>query len=334
MSWPEGMRAGLLDRRGLLAGAGAALLPRAVAAQAPGSPGWPDRTVRLAVAFAPAGPADLVARIVGDRLSQVWGQAAVIENRAGAGGNIGAQLVARARPDGLTALVTTSAFAVNPSLSRNAGYRPEELVAAALMASTPNLLAVRPDSPARDIAGLIEMARRQPLNFGTAGVGTTPHLSAERLFRLLAKVDAQHIPFTGAGPALTAVLGGQLELASVALPAAMEMVRGGGIRALAVTGARRSAALPEVPTLEEQGFPGVDDVTWTAMFFPAATPGAIVTKANADVELALADPATRRRLEAVGFDAMGGSVDAAAAYVATETRRWGEVVRAVGITLD
>ena len=322
---------GGLRRRHLLAGAGAALLPMAGRAQAPT---WPDRPVRLAVAFAPAGPADLVARIVGDRLSQIWGQAAVIENRAGAGGNIGAQLVARARPDGSTALVTTSAFAVNPSLTRNAGYRPEELVPAALMASTPNILAVRADYPAGDIAGLIAQARRQPINFGTAGVGTTPHLSAERLFRLLARVDAQHVPFTGAGPALTAVLGGQLELASVALPAAMEMVRQGGLRGLAVTGARRSAALPEVPTLEERGFPGFDDVTWTAMFFPAATPGPILAKANADVELALADPETRRRLEAVGFDPMGGGLEAASAYVANETRRWAEVVRAIGVTLD
>ncbi|TPG53809.1 tripartite tricarboxylate transporter substrate binding protein [Roseomonas nepalensis] len=319
-------------RRVLLAAAGAGLVPAAARAQAPAA--WPDRPVRLAVAFAPAGPADLVARIVGDRLSQIWGQAAVIENRAGAGGNIGAQLVARARPDGATALVTTSAFAVNPSLTRNAGYRPEELAPAALMASTPNILVVRADSPAADVAALVALARRQPVNFGTAGVGTTPHLSAERLFRLLARVDAQHVPFTGAGPALTAVLGGQLELASVALPAAMEMVRQGGVRGLAVTGARRSAALPEVPTLEERGFPGFDDVTWTAMFFPAATPGAILAKANADVDLALADPETRRRLEAVGFDPMGGSLEAAAAYVANETRRWAEVVRAIGVTLD
>ncbi|MFC0388919.1 Bug family tripartite tricarboxylate transporter substrate binding protein [Muricoccus vinaceus] len=317
-------------RRAILGAAGAAMLPGLARAQQP----WPDRPVRLVVSFAPAGPADIVARIVGERLSQIWGQAAVIENRAGAGGNVGAQLVARARPDGTVALVTTSAFAVNPSLTRNAGYRPEELAPAALLASTPNLLAVRPDSPAKDIAGLIEMARRQPLNFGTAGVGTTPHLSAERLFRLLARVDAQHIPFTGAGPALTAVLGGQIELASVALPAAMEMVRQGAVRGLAVTGARRSAALPDVPTLTEQGFPGVDDVTWTAMFFPAATPPAILAKANADATLALEDPATRRRLESVGFDAMGGNLEAAAAYVAEETRRWAEVVRAVGVTLD
>ena len=323
---------GVLGRRGLIGGAGA-LLP--VVARAQSTAGaWPDRPVRMAVAFAPAGPADLVGRIVGDRLGQIWGQAAVIENRAGAGGNIGAQLVARARPDGYTALVTTSAFAVNPSLSRSAGYRPEELVPAALLASTPNLLAVRPDFPARSIGELIDYARRKPLNFGTAGVGTTPHLSAERLFRLLAKVDAQHVPFTGAGPALTAVLGGQLELASVALPAAMEMVRQGSVRGLAVTGARRSAALPDVPTLEEQGFTGVDDVTWTAMFFPAATPAAIVAKANADAGQALVDPGTRSRLEAVGFDAMGGSLEAASTYVANEIRRWGEVVRAVGITTD
>jgi len=324
------MRRAELSRRAAVAAAAALLAPRARAQEA----AWPDRPVRLAVAFAPGGPADIVARIVGDRLSQQWGQAAVIENRAGGGGNVGAQLVARARPDGTMALVTTSAFAVNPSLSRSTGYRPEELTPAALLASTPNLLAVRPDFPAGDLRALVAYARTRPLNFGTAGVGTTPHLSAERLFRTLARVEAQHIPFTGAGPALTAVIGGQLEMASVALPAAMEMVRQGTVRGLAVTGARRSAALPDVPTLEEAGFPGVDDVTWTAMFFPATTPAGIVAKANADCAAALADPATRRRLEAVGFDPMGGGLADAARYVAEEVRRWGELVRAIGVTAD
>ncbi|MCR0981617.1 tripartite tricarboxylate transporter substrate binding protein [Roseomonas populi] len=324
------------SRRALLAGLAAApvLGGRAFAQGSSGQGAWPDRPVRLVVSFAPGGPADIVARIVGERLSQQWGQAAVIENRAGAGGNVGAQLVARARPDGTTALVTTSAFAVNPSLSRSSGYRPEELAPAALLASTPNLLAVRPDFPARNIAELVEYARQKPLNFGTAGVGTTPHLSAERLFRTLAKVDAQHIPFTGAGPALTAVLGGQLEMASVALAAGMEMVRQGTARGLAVTGAQRSAALPDVPTLAEQGFPGVDDVTWTALFFPAGTAPAIVAKANADCAAAVADPATRRRLEAVGFDAMHGSPEEAARYVAEEVRRWGDLVRLIGVTVD
>jgi tripartite-type tricarboxylate transporter receptor subunit TctC len=317
-----------ITRRATLA---ATLLPAMARAQ---GTTWPERPVRLLVAFAPGGPADIVARIVGERLGALWGQAAVIENRGGAGGNIAAQAVARARPDGTTALVTTSAFAVNPSLFRSTGYRPEELAPAALLAATPNLLAVKPDFPARTVPELIEYARRKPLNFGTAGVGTTPHLSAERLFRQLARVEAQHIPFTGAGPALTAVIGGQLELASVALPAAMEMVRQGTLRGLAVTGARRSPALPEVPTLAEQGFTGVDDVTWTALFLPAETPPATLAKANADCNRALEDSEVRRRLEAVGFQAMGGTREEAARYVSAEVARWGELVRAIGVTQE
>jgi tripartite-type tricarboxylate transporter receptor subunit TctC len=320
-----------ITRRGALAVAG--LIMPAGMARAQGT-NWPDRPVRLVVAFAPGGPADIVARIVGDRLGSLWGQAAVIENRGGAGGNVAAQLVAHMRPDGATALVTTSAFAVNPSLSRSAGYRPEELAPVALLAATPNLLAVKPDFPAKTVPELIAYARSKPLNFGTAGVGTTPHLSAERLFRQLARVEAQHIPFTGAGPALTAVIGGQLEMASVALPAAMEMVRQGTVRGLAVTGAQRSPALPQVPTLSEQGFPGVDDVTWVALFLPAETPPAVLAKANADANRALQDPEVRRRLEAIGFQAMGGTREEAARYVAAEVGRWGELVRAIGLTID
>jgi len=321
-----------VTRRGLLAAAAAAPLARFRAAGA--APAWPDRPVRLIVGFAPGGPADIVARILAEPLSEAWGQPAVIENRGGAGGNLAAQLVARARPDGMTALVTTSAFAVNPSLSRSAGYRPEEFTPAAVVAATPNLLAVRPDFEAGTLAELIAYGRRRPINFGTAGVGTTPHLSAARLLQLQAGIDAQHVPFTGAGPALTAVLGGQIELASVALPAAVEMVRQGALRGLVVTSAQRSPSLPEVPTAAEAGFPEVDDTTWVALFFPAGTPAAVLEKANADTRQALVGEAARRRLAATGFDAVGLDLDASAGFVRHETERWGAVIHRLGVTLE
>jgi tripartite-type tricarboxylate transporter receptor subunit TctC len=319
-------------RRGLLAAAAAAPLARFWAAGA--APAWPDRPVRLIVGFAPGGPADIVARILAEPLSEAWGQPAVVENRGGAGGNLAAQQVARAKPDGATALVTTSAFAVNPSLSRSAGYKPEEFVPAAVIAATPNLLAVRPDFEAKTLPELIAYGRRKPINFGTAGVGTTPHLSAARLLQLQAGIDAQHVPFTGAGPALTAVLGGQIELASVALPAAVEMVRQGALRGLVVTSAQRSPSLPEVPTAAEAGFPDVDDTTWVALLFPAGMPAAVLGKANADTRHALASEVVRRRLAATGFDPVGLDLNASAEFVRRETERWGAVIRRLGVTLE
>jgi tripartite-type tricarboxylate transporter receptor subunit TctC len=286
------------------------------------------------VGFAPGGPADIVARIMAEPLSRIWSQSVVVENRGGAGGDLAAQQVARAKPDGHTALVTTSAFAVNPSLSRSAGYKPEEFVPAAVIAATPNLLAVRPDFEAKTLPELIAYGRRKPINFGTAGVGTTPHLSAARLLQLQAGIDAQHVPFTGAGPALTAVLGGQIELASVALPAAVEMVRQGALRGLVVTSAQRSPSLPEVPTAAEAGFPDVDDTTWVALLFPAGMPAAVLGKANADTRHALASEVVRRRLAATGFDPVGLDLNASAEFVRRETERWGAVIRRLGVTLE
>ncbi len=321
-----------MRRRRLLAAA--ALAPSARVGTAGATAAWPDGPVRLVVGFAPGGPADNVARVLAEPLSRFRSRPAVVENRGGAGGNLAAQQVARARPDGTTALVTTSAFAVNPSLSRSAGYTPEEFLAAAVVAATPNLLVVRPEMEARTLQELIAYGRRKPVNFGTAGIGTTPHLSAERLLRLQAGIDAQHVPFTGAGPALTAVLGGQIEMASVALPAAVEMVRQGALRGLVVTGARRAPSLPDVLTAAESGFPEVDDATWVALLFPAGTPSAVLEKANADVQRALEDEGVRQRLAATGFDPVRLDLEASAAFVRRETERWGAVVRRLGVALD
>lgn len=314
--------------------AAVALTPLVRMGAAGSTDAWPDRPVRFVVGFAPGGPADIVARILAEPLSRIWSQPVVVENRGGAGGNLAAQQVARAKPDGHTALVTTSAFAVNPSLSRNAGYAPEEFVVAAVVAATPNLLVVRPDMEARTLPELVAYGRRKPINFGTAGVGTTPHLSAERLLRLQAGVDTQHVPFAGAGPALAAVLGGQIELASVAVPAAVEMVRQGALRGLVVTSARRAPNLPDVPTAAEAGFPEVDDTTWVALLFPAGTPPAVLEKANAGARRALEDEHVRQRLAGTGFEPVGSDLESSASFVRRETERWGAVVGRLGVALD
>jgi tripartite-type tricarboxylate transporter receptor subunit TctC len=318
----------MIARRLILGGALA--LPGLARAQAP----WPDRPVRFVVAFAPGGPADIIARLLAQALSEVWPHPVVVENRGGAGGNIAAQQVGRAAPDGITALITTSAFAVNPSLSRNAGYRPEDFAVASVVAGTPNIFCVKGDGEVKTLRELVELGRRRPLNFGSAGVGSTPHLSAENLLKRVARVDAQHIPFTGAGPAMTAAIGGQIDMASVALPAAVQLVQSGRARGLAVTSAQRVAALPDVPTVAEAGFEPIVDLTWVCVLFPAAVPEPVLEKVNADVNRLLAAPAFLQRLAATGFDPVGGSRAEATRFVTTELRRWGEVVRALDVSVD
>ncbi len=295
---------------------------------------YPSQSVRLLVAFAPGGPADIIARIVGQKLTERWHQPVVIENRGGAGGNIAAVQAAKAEPNGTTILVTTSAFAVNPSLSSKAGYAPDEFRVAIIAATTPNLIVGAPNLPFATLADAIKAAKSQPMTYGTAGIGTTPHLSAEKIFTLVAKVPIVHTPFTGAGPALNSVAGGHTPIASVALPAAVELVKGGQVKALAVTSNERIAALPEVPTAREQGLADDEDATWVAFFLPAKTPSAVVDKINADVNAVVSDKDVQQQLDKIGFRAVGGSVDQADRYVKSEIVKWGDVIRKLDLKLD
>jgi tripartite-type tricarboxylate transporter receptor subunit TctC len=288
---------------------------------------YPSQPVKLIVAFAPGGPADIIARILGQKLNEQWHQPVVIENRGGAGGNIAAAFVAKAEPNGTTILVTTSAFAVNPSLSAKAGYTPEQFKTAVIAATTPNLIVGAPDAKAQTLRDVIVTAATGNYTYGTAGVGTTPHLSAEKIFRLTAKVPVVHVPFTGAGPALNSVMGGHTTLASVALPAAMELVKGGQVKPLAVTSKDRLPSLPDVPTARELGLSEDEDATWVAFLLPERTPPAILDKLNADINAALSDPAVRGQLDGIGFSAIGGTTAAADAYVRAEFIKWGEVIR-------
>lgn len=320
----------MTTRRVLLGAALAAPALRPAGAQ--GS--WPERQVRFVVAFAPGGFADLIGRLLAEHLTEVWRQPVVVENRGGAGGNVAAQLMARAVPDGYTALVTTGAFAINPSLSRNPGYRPEDFAVASVVAGTPNLFVVRADSPVRTLADLVELGKRRPLNYGTAGVGVAAHLSAELLFKRVGGVDAQHVPYSGAGPAMLALLAGNIDMVAASLPSCIAQVQAGQARGLAVTSEARNGALPNVPTVAESGFEPIVDVAWVAVLFPAAVPQAVRERVNADVNRVMARPAFQARLAATGFDPIGGSLEQAGAYVANEVRSWREVVRTVGVTID
>lgn len=314
-----------------LAPARLALVCLALASTAPAlAQDFPDRNVKLVVSFAPGGPTDVGARIIGAALQEKWGKPVIIENRGGAGGNIGTVAVARAEPDGYTLLVTTSAFSINLTYNANPGYAANDLRPAALVATTPNIIVGSPALKANTLNEAIELARREKFAYGSAGAGTSPHLSAERVFKLIGKVDVRHVPFTGAAPAMNAVSAGHVQFGVVAMTPAIELVKAGALKGYAVTSAKRAAELPDVPTVTETGVGAIDDATWVAMFVPAKTPQAIVAKINADVNELLKQPAIVQQISRAGLDPLGGSLPEIEAYVASETRKWAEVINATG----
>jgi tripartite-type tricarboxylate transporter receptor subunit TctC len=296
---------------------------------------YPAQSVKFVVAFPAGGPTDAVARILGQRLSEKWGQSVVIENRPGAGGNIAARQIAKAEANGYTVLVTTSAFAVNPSLASNAGYAPEtDFKAASIAATTPNIIVASKGLMASNLADLMTAAKRQKFTYGMPGPGTTPHLSAERIFKSLAKVDIPPVAFTGAAPLLNALIGGHISLASLAMPPTIELIKSGQIKALAVLSDKRVPTLPEVPTAIEQGYGDSEESTWIALIVPAATPPVVLGKLNSEIDALLAETAIRERLLQLGMLPIGGSPESAQAYVRTEVKKWGEVVRSLGLKVD
>ena len=310
----------------------ALLSPALAAAQAAA---WPSRPVRFVVAFAPAGPADIIARLLGQKLGEALGQSVIVENKPGAAGSVASALVARAEPDGYTLMINTSSYAVNPAMQRNLGFDADkDLVPASFVASSPNLIVAGPAVKARTLKEVMAEAAAGQWNYATAGAGTTPHLTAEYLFKVLGKVHVTHVPYQGGGPALAAAMGGQTQLASVALPAAVEVVKSGRVHGIAVTGAKRSPALPDVPTVAESGFPGFEDVTWVGVFAPARTPEAILQRLNREIAQIQRDPDFQARLAAAGFDPMTGSVAEARDYLRAEMVKWSRVVRDTGAKAD
>ncbi len=296
---------------------------------------WPAHPIRMVVPFAPGGPADIAARLIGQKLTGILGQQVLIDNRGGAGGNIGAAAVAKSAPDGYTVLATTTALAVNVSLFPDAGYDAErDFIPVAIIASQPNLIFVNPSVPARTLAEFLTLAKTSKLSYASPGSGTTPHLTAENLFRVLAKLDITPIHFRGAGPAIAAVVAGEPSVGSGAISTPLAQVKAGRLRALAVSSAKRIAALPDVPTLAEAGFPSLQDYTWIGVFLPSGTPSSIVQKLNESINRAIESPDVRERLDALAFEPIGGSLQQAAEYVKAEIVKWGKVVRETGAKPD
>jgi tripartite-type tricarboxylate transporter receptor subunit TctC len=297
--------------------------------------GYPSKPIRMVVAFPPAGPTDIVARLLGAKMSEALGQPVVVENVVGAGGNLATQRVAKAPPDGYTLLVHSSAYAVNPTLSANAGYDGEkDFVSISIVASQPNFIVVHADFPARTLAELMARAKTDKLAFASAGNGTTPHLTGENLFKVHAKLDITHIPFKGGGPAAAAVLSGQPPIGVIAGSAPLPHIKAGKIRALAVSSARRVPTLPDVPTLGELGYPGMEDYTWAGVFAPAGTPPEVAQKLNELIRQIAHSAEIKERLEALAFEVTAAPLGETAAYVKSELAKWGKVVRDVGAKVD
>ena len=292
---------------------------------------YPARPIHLVVAFPPGGPVDIVVRLITPQMAETLGQPLVVENRAGAGGNLPTSQVAKAASDGYTLLAHSASYAINPSLWPDPGYDPrKDFAPVAVVALQPNVIVVQEAFPARTLAELVQMARTQQLAYASPSSGTTAHLTAENLFRLRAKVDITHVPFKGAGPAVAAVLGGQPPIASLGVSGPIAQIKAGKLRALAVSSRERLAALPDVPTLGELGYAGMEDYVWIGLFAPAGTPPAVLEKLNQAARKAVQMPAIRERLVALGFDPGGEALPETARFVSDEIAKWSRVVRETG----
>jgi len=292
---------------------------------------YPSKPVKMVVPFPAGGPADLVARVIGARLQELWGQSLVIENRGGAGGNIGTAAVARAAPDGYTILLTTSGFMCNPSLYKNVGYDPFKDFAPITVAGISATVVVRhPDlAGVNSMKDLERLARTTKVDFATPGIGLAGHLAGE-LFKTITKVDMQAIPFAGAAPAMTAVLSGQVKVGFMAIPAAVPHIKAGRMVAIGVTSPQRLAMLPDLPTVAEQGYPGFQVDNMYGILAPAGTPPEIVKKLNADMVRVLHEPEVRKTLEGATIEIVANTPEEFARYIAAEHTKWAEVIKASG----
>lgn len=324
-----------MNRRTLAALAAGLVLPWGAQAQTEAR--WPSKPVKWVVPFPPGGAMDFIARTLGDRLAQELGQAFVIENRPGAGGNIGADYVAKQPGDGHTIMITSIGMATNKALYPKLSYDPvKDFTPVSLLAVVPNVLVVNPArSSDRSVKDVLAHARREPgkLTYASAGNGTSIHLAGE-VFASMAQLKLLHIPYKGSGPAVTDMLGGQVDLMFDSITSARPHIQSGKLLALGVTSARRSPALPEVPTLAEAGVPGYEVSPWFAVFAPAGTPADVVARLNKALITALRQPEIVRKLESVGAEPIGSTPQALAEHLNKELLRWGALIQERGIRLD
>ncbi|MGL4966453.1 MAG: Bug family tripartite tricarboxylate transporter substrate binding protein [Inquilinus sp.] len=322
---------GLVRRTVLLAGLAACFaLPGGMASAADA---FPSRTVTLVVPFAAGGSTDLIARIIAEKMTEDLGQTVIVENKAGAGGNIGADAVAKADPDGYTILMGTIAtHALNPAVMKQMPYDPvKDFAPVSLLVLVPNVLEVNPELPVKSVQELIALLKSKPgeYSYASSGIGTPLHLSGE-LFKSLAGVDMIHVPYRGAGPALNDVVANQVPIMFDNLPSSTAFIKAGTLRPLAVTTKTRSASFPDLPTMEEAGVPGYETYTWNAIFAPAGTPQPVIDRLNAAAVKAVKDPATQPRLAELSATVVGSTPDELAKHVTAELAKWAPIVEASG----
>jgi tripartite-type tricarboxylate transporter receptor subunit TctC len=292
---------------------------------------YPAQNITMVVAFAAGGIADAIARLVGQKLTERIGKSVVVENRGGAGGNLAARIVAKAAPDGYSLLATTTALAVNDTVSRNKGYETSELRTVAIVAISPDVLAVHPSNPAKDLKQFLANAKKQSFTYGSAGVGTAPHIGAEYLFREVAKVQSVHVPFTGGAPAVTAAIGNHVNALVLTLPTVTPHIVQGRLRGLGLASPSRNSAVPDVPTYGEMGIPNVYSGSWVGIFAPAKTPDAVVVRLNSEINAFMKQPDVQAKLKSVGFDPIMKNHPETVAYFKSEVANWGKMVRSIGL---
>ena len=295
--------------------------------------GWPSRPVRVVVAFVAGGTADIVARLIADRLSPVLGQPVVVENRPGAGGNVGASAVAHSDPDGYTLLMSGSpTHSVGPHLFKNLNYDPmRDVPPVAMIASAPNLLVVNAALPVKSLDDLVKLARENPgqLTYSSAGIGTSGHLAAEML-KQAAGVDMRHVPYKSGPEAVTGVISGDVSFVFFTVPSVLPQVESGKLRALAITSVARSAVAPNVPTVAELGYPGFEALAWFALFAPRGTPQPIVDKLDAEIGKILQQPDIRKKMVELGMEAHFLNARQLTDYVSVESPKWGKLLQGMG----
>lgn len=293
---------------------------------------FPARPVRIVVPSTPGGALDILSRLLAQKLPERWGQPLVIDNRAGAGGIIGSEIVAKADPDGHTLLVVALGYAANPFLYKLPYRTPQDFTAITVLASAPNVLVVHPSVAANSVRELIALSKAKPgaLVYATSGVGTSGHLAME-LFKRMAGVDMVHVPYKGAGASTGAIVAGQVQVLSTALGAAFPHIKSGRLRALAVTGLKRAAVAPEIPTADESGLPGYVVDGWFAALAPAKTPARVVERLQADFAAVYKLPDIAERLAATGFEAGSMTPRETTAFIGNEMAKWGKLIKEAGI---
>ena len=299
-------------------------------------PAFPARPVRLIVPFPPGGLNDLASRLVANQLNALWGRAVIIDNRGGAGGNVGAEIAAKANPDGYTLFVVSTTIASNVALYSKLAYDLKgDFAPISGLVSGAYVLVVNPSVPASSVQQLIQLAKAQPrkLNFSSFGEGGSAHLTGE-LFKRLAGVDIVHVPYKGGGPALAAVMSGEVQMTFANLSVALPQIKAAKVKALAVTSTARKDALPGMPSLEEIGLKGFDATSWVGLLAPARTPRNLIVKVNQDVRTVLSNAEMVRQLEAQSLEAFPSTPEALGKHIATEIERWGKVARDAGVRLE